>query len=140
MKYHTTLAIVACTLFAGCGKEEGGSGADDSAAAGAPPTVVEVVEVVEVKHPLPGDPVAGMIVYNRICVACHQADGSGMNGMLAADFVKEKSRLAKTNEELLESIRNGIITDSRVMPPQKDALSEKEMADALSYVRKTFGD
>ena len=75
----------------------------------------------------------------RICVACHQADGSGLNGMLAADFVKDKTRLAKSNEELITSIRDGITRDGKVMPPQKDVLSDKEIKDAISYIRTTFG-
>ena len=75
----------------------------------------------------------------RICVACHQPDGSGLNGMLAADFVKDKTRLAKSNEELTTSIREGITRDGKVMPPQKDVLSETEIKDAISYIRVTFG-
>ena len=90
-------------------------------------------------HPLPGDPAAGEAVYMRACAACHQKDGSGMNGMLAADFVKDKSRLAKSNEVLLNSIANGITLDNRIMPPQKDVLSEQERKDVLSYIRQTFG-
>ncbi len=62
-----------------------------------------------------------------------------MNGLLAANFVADKTRLAKSNEVLLTSIRNGIVADNKVMPPQKDVLSDKEMKDALSYIRKTFG-
>jgi len=136
MKYHAALALIVCTLVVGCGEKESGAGPDKSTSAEPPAAPAAPVAV---KHPLPGDPEAGAAVYSKICIACHQADGSGMNGMLAADFVKDKSRLAKSNEELLNSIRNGIIKDNRIMPPQKDILTPTEMADALSYVRKTFG-
>ena len=126
MKYTLILALIASIVLAGCGGEKTKAGQGSAS----PST----------KHPLPGDPVAGEAVYKRICIACHQADGSGLNGMLAANFVSEKERLAKSNKELLKSIREGITKDNRIMPPQKGILTEKEMADALSYVRKTFGD
>jgi mono/diheme cytochrome c family protein len=136
MKYHTTLTAAAMILIAGCGKKEVSTPEENPASAAQPATVA----AEPVKHPLPGDPEAGKVVYLRICSACHQPDGSGMNGLLAANFVKDKSRLAKTNEQLLKSIREGIVADGKIMPPQKDILSDKEMADALSYIRKTFGD
>ena len=131
MKYYLTLAIASCALLMGCDESE--------PSVENPARVATKPSAPAVSHPLPGDPVAGKEVYFRICVACHQADGSGLNGMLAANFVADKTRLAKSNEVLLNSIRNGIIADNRVMPPQKDVLTDKEMKDALSYVRNTFG-
>lgn len=124
------LVCVGCALLASCGPSD--EPADD------PKPAAEPV-VAAVDHPLPGDPVAGEEVYKRICVACHQLDGSGLNGMLAADFVKDKSRLAKSNEVLLNSIREGIVADGKVMPPQKDVLTDEEINNAIAYIRKTFG-
>jgi mono/diheme cytochrome c family protein len=60
--------------------------------------------------------------------------------MLAASFVDDKSRLAKSDAELLNSIKNGVVANGKVMPPQKDVLSDTEMRDVLAYIRKTFGD
>ncbi len=134
-----TLVCASCVLLANCGGgdeselEKGEKPPVEEAKTPAPEAKTAVV------HPLPGDPEAGKAIYKRICIACHQADGSGMNGMLAADFVKDKTRLAKTNEELLTSIRDGIIRDGKVMPPQKDVLSDGDIKDAISYLRKTFG-
>lgn len=91
------------------------------------------------EHGLPGDPVAGAAVYARICIACHDARGTGNGGVTGANFVADRTRLAKTNTELLTSIRDGKTTGSMVMPAQRGALSEQEMKDALSYIRKTFG-
>lgn len=132
MKSYPILAITIGALLCGCGESESKSTASTSAK---PPTA----DLPAVSHPLPGDPEAGKAVYLRICSACHQPDGSGLNGMLAANFVSDKTRLAKTNEVLLSSIRNGIVADNKIMPPQKDVLSDQEMKDALSYIRKTFG-
>ncbi|MCK6510560.1 cytochrome c [Myxococcota bacterium] len=89
---------------------------------------------------LPGDPLAGEKIFKeKGCMACHGADGRGNGGVTAADFVKEPERLAKDNKDLLHSITNGITKGSRVMPAHKGTLSEKQIKDALSYVRKQFG-
>ncbi|MBT8037208.1 MAG: cytochrome c [Verrucomicrobiae bacterium] len=141
MKYKPTLFLAASALFfSACddskstSEESGAKDATETASQKAPEKAP-----APVKHPLPGDPVAGEAVYKKICTACHQADGSGMNGMLAANFVKDKTRLAKSNEELLKSIRDGITKDGKVMPPQKGVLTEQEMKDALAFIRKSFG-
>jgi len=137
MKYTSTLILAACAALLTACKDS--KSVTDSSESKETPQVAEKAAPAAVKHPLPGDPVAGEAVYKKICTACHQADGSGMNGMLAANFVADKSRLAKSNEELLTSIRDGRTVDGKVMPPQKGILSEQEMKDALSYIRKSFG-
>lgn len=139
MKNLQMLALICCAILSGCGdpEPEEESKTPDT---GPPVAKADSPPPPAVSHPLPGDPVAGAEVYKRICIACHQADGSGMNGMLAANFVTDKTRLAKSNEVLLNSIRNGITNGTKVMPPQKDILTDKQIKDALSYIRKTFGD
>ncbi|MBW2257326.1 MAG: cytochrome c [Deltaproteobacteria bacterium] len=86
----------------------------------------------------PGDVQRGSTVYATYCTACHQADGRGLNGMLAADFVGDTSRLAKPDAELLEVIRNGKVGTVGAMPPWDQSLTEQQMVDALAYVRATF--
>jgi mono/diheme cytochrome c family protein len=136
MKYEPTIILAACALFlSACNDSKPNPDKSNEDKKEVAPKEASAA----VKYPLPGDPVAGEAVYKKICTACHQADGTGMNGMLAANFVKDKTRLAKSNEELLTSIRDGIIKDGKVMPPQKGILTDQEMKDALSYVRKTFG-
>jgi len=136
MKYKSTIILTACALFlSACDKSKSTSESSNEDTK----QVAPKKETAAVKHPLPGDPIAGEAVYKKICTACHQPDGSGMNGMLAADFVKDKTRLAKSNEELLTSIRDGVVKDGKVMPPQKGLLTDQEMKDALSYIRKNFG-
>lgn len=86
-----------------------------------------------------GDATKGKAVYEKICQACHQADGSGMNGMLAADLAKDKTRLAQPDSVLLDHISNGFKGEKLEMPPQKGVISEAEIKDALAYVRSKFG-
>ncbi len=125
---HTTtlLALVSALALGACGNE-GEKAAETTQAKQAPAA-----------QPLPGDPVKGKAVYEQYCQSCHGADGKG-NGGVGASFVADKSRLAKSNEELLKSIREGKQGSVGMMPAQKDILSEEQMKDALSYIRKTFG-
>ncbi len=81
----------------------------------------------------------GKAVFTKFCVPCHQADGKALGGMLAADFVSDKTVLAKSNAVLLHSIAEGKQGKKAVMPPWKDAIDEQSRKDALAYVRATFG-
>ncbi|GEM_PF-1628858 len=88
--------------------------------------------------PMPrGDAAAGEAVYQGSCIACHQADGAGMGGVLAADFTKDASRLAKSDEELYKSVTEGVPGTTMVA---WTALSDQQRADAVAYIRATFGD
>jgi len=79
---------------------------------------------------------AGEKVYRLYCVACHQPDGRGIpNG--AASFVDDPSRLAKTNEQLLQVIADG--NESRGMPAFGTSLSVGQRRAVLNYIRATFG-
>jgi mono/diheme cytochrome c family protein len=90
--------------------------------------------------PAAGDAVAGKKVYDTYCVACHQADGTGMGGMLAANFKTDTARLAKSDAELLVSIREGITGKVGTMPPWGGSLSDQQTANSLAYIRATFGE
>lgn len=89
-------------------------------------------------HSLPGDPVAGEAVYTANCIACHAANGRGNGGVTGADFVGDRRRLAKNNETLLHSIREGV-PNAMPMPAHRDILTDQQMRDALSYIRSHFG-
>ena len=84
-----------------------------------------------------GDAKSGASIYATYCMACHQKDGKGMGGALAADFVNDTSRLAKPDSLLLSSIANGV-KGKLVMPPQKDILSPQQQKDVLAYIRTAF--
>ena len=79
------------------------------------------------------DPRTGVEVYTTFCVSCHGEDGRGhVEG--AADFVGDRRRMRKTDEELLESIREG----KGEMPRWSGILTEEEMVNVLQYIRETF--
>ncbi len=123
------LMLAGASFTTACGGEEESSGGSGESS--------ESAESVD--RSLPGDADAGEAIYQRICVACHAADGRGNGGMTGADFVGDETRLAKSNDELLTAIRDGVTTGSTPMPAQRDALSDEEMRDVLSYIRREFG-
>lgn len=87
----------------------------------------------------PGDAARGEKVYTTFCASCHMADGRGNGGTTAADFVADPARLGKTDDELLESIEDGMTGPVGAMPPWKAALPPQQRRDALAYIRATFG-
>lgn len=94
------------------------------------------VEVVAVEA---GDAARGAKVYSTYCVACHGMDGKANGGTTGASFVDDKSRLAKSDDELLKSIAEGKTGTIGTMPPWKAVLSPQQMNDVLAYLRTSFG-
>jgi mono/diheme cytochrome c family protein/glucose/arabinose dehydrogenase len=79
---------------------------------------------------------AGEKVYRMFCIACHQADGRGIpNG--PANFVDDKSRLAKPDDQLLQIISAG--NENKGMPPFGSSLTTGQRRAVLAYIRATFG-
>ena len=79
---------------------------------------------------------AGERVYRFYCVACHQPDGRGVAGG-AANFVDDRSRLAKTDTELLEAITNGV--EAKSMPAFGAIINPLQRRAVLAYLRVRFG-
>lgn len=88
---------------------------------------------------------SGKKVYKSVCLACHQADGSGVPGMhppiIESKFVNgDPDKLIGI---VLEGMSGKIEVDGEIynsiMPPHAH-LSNKEIADVLTYVRSNFGN
>jgi len=77
---------------------------------------------------------SGNMLYDVYCAGCHKEDGTG-NGY-CADFINDKTRLAKSDEELFLSIKNG----KGGMPPYGWMLSDEDILNIIEYIRDTFGD
>ncbi len=89
----------------------------------------------------------GAIVFKSTCLACHQADGLGVQRM-NPPLVKtkwvlgDKKALAKI---VLFGLKGGEIEIDgdefhNPMPPQAGQLTDQQIADALTYVRNSFGN
>ncbi len=80
---------------------------------------------------------AGEKVYRLFCVACHQPDGRGLPGSQVANFVEDKTRLAKTDALLIQTISNG--SEAKGMPAFGVLLSPGQRRAVLAYIRANFG-
>lgn len=86
---------------------------------------------------------AGQVVYKRNCVACHQAQGTGVKGafppLAKSDFITNPSVVASTVANgLTGEIRvNGEIYNG-VMP--KLSLSDEEIANVSTYIVNSWGN
>lgn len=87
----------------------------------------------------------GKKVYNSVCLVCHMADGSGVPGMhpplIQTDWVNgDKERLIEiTLNGMSGKIEVNGETYNSIMPPHSH-LSDKQIADVLTYVRQSFGN
>ena len=88
---------------------------------------------------------AGKKVYTMYCLTCHQADGGGVTNMnpplIKTTYVfGDKNRIIKiVLKGLTEPIDIDGDTYTNVMPPLAH-LTDKEVADVLTYVRNSFGN
>lgn len=97
-----------------------------------------------------GNAEKGKVVYDKYCYYCHGREGRGDGAIGIAvtphpvDFVRDKKKMAKSDEELFKSISEGIRrevgSDEMAMPRWKDILTEDEIWDALAYVRELSKD
>lgn len=88
---------------------------------------------------------AGKDIYNRVCVACHQADGKGLPGTFpplagSGDYYGDAQNMARI---IVHGLQGEIVvqgqTYSGVMPPQ-GGLSDEDIAAVATYVRTSFGN
>ena len=87
---------------------------------------------------------SGKIIYETYCLACHQEDGSGVPGMnpplSKTDWVLgDSTRLINV---ILKGLKDAEIngdTYSNEMPSH-DFLTDKQISEVLTYVRKSFGN
>ena len=84
----------------------------------------------------------GKKVYSQTCVACHGANGKGtIPGV--SDFTKAEGPLTKSDEVLIASIRDGLVTPGKPLSmPAKGgnpSLTDEEVQAVLEYLKSTFG-
>ena len=88
----------------------------------------------------------GEAVYLTRCMSCHMVDGRGISGvfppLVDTDWVTgDKGRLIRiTLDGLSGPIDVQGMIYGGVMPPWKAFLSDKEVADVLTYIRTSFGN
>ncbi len=79
----------------------------------------------------------GEKIYRLYCVACHQPDGRGVAGG-AANFVDDKTRLNRTDAELIDVIAQG--REAKGMPAFGAMIAPAQRRAIVAYLRTTFGE
>ena len=87
----------------------------------------------------------GEAIYKKYCISCHQADGGGVPHtappLIQTKYVLgDKVALAKIVLNGLKGVEINDQTYNNPMPPLGSVLKDKEIADVLTYVRKSFGN
>lgn len=87
----------------------------------------------------------GKIAYEQYCLACHQADGSGVPH-LNPPLIKTQWTMGD-KKVLINIILNGLDEEIEVdgdiyhnIMPAMSYLTDQEIADVLTYVRNSFGN
>jgi len=88
--------------------------------------------------PASGDATTGAAIYAKHCQACHQADGRGLEGRVAADFTAAPGVLDKSDEELLRSVSEGRTGSIGTMPAMGAILSAEQLRETLGYIRASY--
>ena len=83
----------------------------------------------------------GKDIYTQTCIACHGGDGKGtVPGV--PNFTDKHGRLSKTDDELMNSLMNGLQSPGSPMAmPAKggnSALATGDLKNVLEYLRNTF--
>ena len=94
---------------------------------------------------LAGTAAGGAEIYQRMCVACHREDGSGMPGVFPP--VRDSDYLKADIDRAIGAVVNGLsgevevngVTYNAAMPPM-GYLSDEEIAAVLSYVLESWND
>jgi mono/diheme cytochrome c family protein len=97
------------------------------------------------KSPLKMSMEAGQTVYAGLCLSCHHADGAGSSN-LNPSLIKTKGILGN-KRDLIECVIKGNYQHTETegqkfqntMPPHPE-LTDDEIANVLTYVRKSFGN
>ena len=91
----------------------------------------------------------GMLVYGKICAACHQADGNGSASQNAPPLAGSEWVLAKDPSRIARIVLHGLSGPIAVkgkewgagqMLAWKDVLTDEEIASVLSLVRNSWGN
>ena len=79
----------------------------------------------------------GQAIYRAHCQGCHQPDGRGLGGKVAADLGSPEVA-ARSDAALLEILARGTTGKVGAMPGWETTLTEQQRRDVLAYLRATF--
>lgn len=91
------------------------------------------------------DRAEGQALYMQTCLACHQADGSGVPGMQPA--LRADSSVMTDTDRAIEVVLRGIGGEEPAVPASGEYamvmqasahLSDEQIANLISYIRQEF--
>ena len=83
--------------------------------------------------PLRAQEADGAALFKQKCSMCHGADGKGFAAIKTPDFTDPKWQAAITDDQIVETIKNG--KKGTPMPPFKDKLKEEEIQALVKHIR-----
>jgi putative membrane-bound dehydrogenase-like protein len=81
---------------------------------------------------------AGAEIYKNICMGCHQEDGRGKE-KLGGNLVDSAFVNAPNPEATIRILLSGKEGQIGLMPPLGPALTDEQIASALTYIRRAWG-
>lgn len=142
------IAVFALLVFLGMVYLDGHAGGFDSQVY-RPYDSWQDVKIHQVKNPGDEQYERGKIVFNQTCSACHQADGKGSAALHVPPLAGSDWVLTEGPNRVIRIGLNGLAGPVTVsgqsfgeaqMPVFKTALSDEQVADVLTYVRKSWGN
>jgi mono/diheme cytochrome c family protein len=96
-----------------------------------------VVEVVPLSAEQQQRFTAGQEIYKNLCIACHQADGRGLD-KIAPTLVNSKYVLSDpaVSMRIVLAGKEGSVG---LMPPLGATLTDEQIASVLTYIRREWG-
>ena len=100
----------------------------------------------EVTPPPQSEMAAGKAIYDHLCIACHEADGSGApriypplpgNANLQANDPASTLRIMLDGAQTVTTAR---APNTGSMPPYAKDLSDQQIADVTNYIRNSWGN
>ena len=92
-----------------------------------------------------GKILSGNELYTKYCLSCHQANGSGVPGMIPP--LGPGSWVGKSPDELIVLFLKGLKGEIEVngeiyknVMPVQPKITDQELADVLTFVRSSFGN
>ena len=80
----------------------------------------------------------GQELYNNLCVACHQPDGQGRE-KIAPTLVNSRYVIAADAGVSTRIVLSGKEGSVGLMPPLGASLTDEQIADVLTYIRREWG-
>ncbi|MBL69697.1 MAG: hypothetical protein CMO74_14850 [Verrucomicrobiales bacterium] len=140
--------VFALVTYVGCNITDSADGGF-SALVYAPYTDEAEISATQAKTPKELQIERGAALYKQNCSNCHQPSGGGSQGQGAPPLAGSEWVLAEGPERIIRIVNNGLTGpievlgqtwSSGAMTPVGAAMSDKQVADVITYIRNAWGN